>query len=152
VQFRAEGVASISVFLTGQPMSWDWILVEGYRVTRSLHSESIRRIYGGASQGHMTIGVTWPPEGISPDGGRLGLIPATPPSTPPTWRGTKLSWEGGFKVDPWPKIQEFGLVALSRAGYRYHETPIRQMAVETVLELWFPPPHQLRDLLKKYPL
>lgn len=152
VQFRAEGTAYIREFLSGQAMPWDWVLVEGYRVTRCLYSESIRRVYGGSSQGQVTIGVTWPPEGISSHGRHLGTIRATPPSTPSGWRGTKHSWTADFKTDPWPMVREFAVLALSRAGYRYHEKPIREMDGNMLMELWFPPEHPLRDVLKRHPL
>jgi hypothetical protein len=149
VHFRAEGVAYIRQILSGQAMLSESLLGESYRITRCLYSESIRRIYGGTSQGQVTIGVTWPPEGISPGG---LLAQATPPSAPTGWRGAKHSWTGDFKTDPWPMIQEFAVLALSRAGYKYHEKRIREMDMKTFLELWFPPSQPFRGVITGYPL
>lgn len=152
VQFCAEGVAYIRIFLPNRTLPWDWLLVESYRVTRCLYSEAVRNIYGGRLNGQVTTGVTWPPEGIAPDGGRVGMLKAIPPSKPTGLRGVTHSWTSDFKADPWSEIRDFGVLALSRAGYKYHEERMRTMDVKILLELWFPPAHPLRGVLTEYPL
>jgi len=152
VQCFREGQASVWVFRPDQLVQWDWVLVESYRVVRCLCSKGIRRIYGSAAQGKLTLGVRWPENGIAPGGEHLGTIPATPPSEPPGSRSAARSSPLEFGADPWPLVQEFTVLALSRAGYKYHEKRIREMDWRTVFEIWFRDPDPLRYVVARYTL
>jgi len=152
VQFFREGQAGVWVWRPDQPIRWDWVLVEPYRVLRCLCSREFHRIYGSAAQGLLTLGVTWPTGGIAPDGDHLGPVPAIAPSEPPGPRRAARSSVLKFGVDPWPLVQEFTVAALSRAGYKYHEKRIREMDWRTVFEISFRDPHPLRYVLARYTL
>ncbi len=136
-----------------EAIPWDSILVESYRVLRCLCSGAIRRIYENAAHWQVTLGVTWPANGIvDPVGLCLGTLRAVAPSEPPGWRRASQSSAVEFGVEPWPTVQSFVVHVLSRAGYKHHEKTIRGIDRDIALEFCFPHPSPLRNVMARYTL